>query len=317
MAIDWARLVSDTLGQFTLPMLPPNIKFPALPQVVTKFIQASSDPEVEFKVLAKIIEIDSGLTLELLKHVNSANYGLRTRVCSVQQALSLLGLGPARNLLITVGTKAAIQSRQSRLVNQNCFWVAALQKAIFAREIAGLLNTDKDIAFNGALLQDFLLPVLTNELYEQYRNFVQNRDQVGLDIWNFEQATFGWDHSLAAACLAKNWNFPDEIICCILFHHEGLEILSHPELARSSVAAVALSALLPDQLRQCEHGLEQLLELENIWPAFNLREMAEIVDAKQAESGLGIRNEFPLSREYKVVFSQVPGKSCANIAPVG
>jgi len=314
MAIDWANLVSDTLGQFTQSMLPPNIKVPALPQVVTKFIQAASNPDVEFKVLAKIIETDSGLMLELLKHVNSARYGLRTRVCSAQQALSLLGLGTARNLLITVGTKAAIQSRQSRLVNQNCFWMAALQKALFAREIAGLLNTDKDIAFNGALLQDFLLPVLTNELYEQYHEFVQKRDGAELDIWSFEQATFGWDHSLAGACLAKTWNFPDEFICCILFHHEGLEILSHPELARSSVAAVALSALLPDQLRQCEHGLEQLLELEKSWPAFNLRQVAELVDAKQAESGLGIRNEFPLARACEAAFGKSPIEPCASVA---
>ncbi|HEY2250860.1 MAG TPA: metal-dependent hydrolase, partial [Planctomycetaceae bacterium] len=94
--------------------------------------------------------------------------------------------------------------------------------------------------------------------------------------------------------------------CCILFHHEGLSILSHPELGRSPIAAVALSALLPDQLRQCYQGLEQLLELEQKWPAFNLRDIAEIVDARQAESGLGVRNDFPLARRCKAIFSPAP-----------
>ncbi|HEY2251271.1 MAG TPA: HDOD domain-containing protein, partial [Planctomycetaceae bacterium] len=128
MAINWARLVQGALGQFTTPVLPPNMKLPALPQAVTQFIQASSDPDMDLGVLGKIIETDSGLTLELLKHVNSAHIGLRTRASTARQALSLLGLKPTRNLLITVGTRAAIQSRQSRLINQNCFWIAALQK---------------------------------------------------------------------------------------------------------------------------------------------------------------------------------------------
>lgn len=308
---DWARLVKDTLGQFTTNVLPPNMKLPALPQAVTQFIQASSDPDVELKALGKIIETDSGLTMELLKHVNSAHFGLKSRAGSAQHALSLLGVGPSRNLLIAVGTKAAIQSRQSRLINQSSFWVAALQKAIFAREIAVMLGTDGDIAFNGALLQDFLLPVITNELYDKYVDFIQQRDRTALDIWSFEQATFKWDHSLAGACVAKSWKLPDELICCILFHHVGLDILSHAELAKSPVAAVALSALLPDQMRQCYQGLEQLLVLEEKWPAFNLRDMAEIVDAKQEASGLGVRNDFPLARRCKAIFDQAPAETCA------
>ncbi|MBI3860262.1 MAG: HDOD domain-containing protein [Planctomycetia bacterium] len=309
---DWAKLVKDTLGQFTTSVLPPNMKLPALPQAVTQFIQASSDPNVDLKVLGKIIETDSGLTMELLKHVNSAHFGLTKRVSSPQQALSLLGMSPARNLLIAVGTKAAIQSRQSKLINQSSFWVAALQKAIFAREIATMIGADPDVAFNGALLQDFLLPVVTNELYDKYLNFIQQRDKTALDIWNFEQTAFGWDHALAGACIAKSWKLPDELICCIMFHHVGLDILSHDELSNTAVAAVALSALLPDQMRQCFQGLEQLLALEAKWPAFNLRDMAEIVDAKQETSGLGVRNDFPLSRRCKGIFEQTPAAAMAR-----
>lgn len=316
VAINWARLVDESLGQFTSPVLPPDMKMPVLPQAVTRFIQASSGPEVELEAIGKIIETDSGLTLELLKHVNSPHFnsphhGSQARASSVRQALAQLGIFATRNLLVSVGTGTAVQSRPSRLVNQNCFWIAALQKAIFAREIAVMLHTDADVAFNGALLQDYLLPVITNELYEQYLNFIQKRDTTALDLWQFEQSTFGWDHALAGACLAKSWQLPDELVCCIRFHHEGLRILMHPELRQSPVAAVALSALLPDQLRQCYRGLEQLLELERQWPAFNLRKMAKIVDAKQAESSLGIRNDFPLSRRCEAIFGQSPAELCA------
>jgi len=304
VAIDWAAIREEALGDFTIAALPPTMSLPALPLAVTQFVQKSSDPNAVIKDLAKIVETDTGLTLELLRHVNSAFIGLRSKAASVMHALSLLGLRPSKNLLITVGTKAAVQARQSKLINQNCFWNSALQKALFAREMAALLKTDQDLAFAGALLQDFLLPVLTTELYDPYLEFIKTRDKQPVDICEFEQATFGWDHALAGASLAHRWQLPDELVCCILYHHQGLEILAHPQLGRTPVAAVALAALLPDQLRQSYKGLELLLVLEQKWPAFKLQTVAETVDKKQDEAGLGVHNDFPLARRCKSVLNQ-------------
>jgi len=304
LAIDWPLLLKEALGDFAAAALPPTMSLPALPLAVTQFVQKSNDPKAEIKDLAKIIETDSGLTIELLKYVNSAFIGLRTKAGSVVHALSLLGLRPSKNLLITVGTKGAVQSRQSKLINQGVFWNAALQKALFAQEVAALLKTEQDVAFAGALLQDYLLPVVTNELYDHYLEFIKTRDRAAVDMSDFEQATFGWDHSLAGAYLAQRWKLPDDLVGCILFHHRGLEILTHPQLGRSPAAAVALSALLPDQLRQSYQGLEQLLMLEQKWPAFNLMALAEKVDAKQKESGVKMHNDFPLARRCKVGVNQ-------------
>ena len=314
MATDWTGLLQEALGDFTIASLPPTLSLPALPVAVSQFIQKSNDPKVEIKDLAKIIETDSGLTIELLKHVNSAYYGLRSRVSSAIQALSMLGLSPSRNLLTTVGTKAAIQARQSRLINQSCFWNAALQKAIFAREIAKMLRADHDMAFHGALLQDYLLPVVTNELYDHYIEFIKARDQQPIDICEFEQNVFEWNHALAGACLARRWKLPDELVCCILFHHAGIEILSDPQLGRTAVAAVALSALLPDQLRQCYQGLEQLVIVEQAWPALNLKTVAETVDAQHQETGLGVQNDFPLTRRCRTIFSQPAAATGTSVA---
>ena len=314
---DWAALREEALGNFTVAALPPTMSLPALPLAVTQFVQKAADPNVVLKDLSKIIETDTGLTLELLKHVNSAFVGLRSKAASVMQALSLLGLRPSKNLIITVGTKAAVQSRQSKLINQNSFWNAALQKALFARELALLLKTDAEIAFAGALLQDFLLPVLANELYEPYLEFIKTRDQHPVNLCEFEHASFGWDHALAGACLAHRWKLPDELVCCILFHHQGLEILTNAQLARTPVAAVALAALLPDQLRQTYQGLEQLLVLEQKWPAFKLQALAETVDAKQAEAGLGVRNDFPLARRCKSVANQEANNADGTLKPAG
>jgi HD-like signal output (HDOD) protein len=300
--IDWAEIRSAALGESVeqaAAFPPPSLNLPALPHAVTRFVEKSGQPDVQVKDLAAIVETESGLTVELLRHVNSTFVGLRSKAGSAAQAINLMGIRPSRNLLITVGMRAAVQSKQSKLINQACFWNATLQKALFAREVALLLRTDADLAFAGAMLQDYLLPVLTNDLFDKYAEFVRHRDRQPLQMCEFENDAFGWDHAFAAACLAHRWKLPDELVCCILFHHAGLEILAHPELGRTPVAAVAVSALLPDQMRQCYQGLEQLQVLESKWPAFNLQDLARTVDQKHEEIGLGLRNDYPLARRCR------------------
>jgi HD-like signal output (HDOD) protein len=302
--VDWAAIREREMAGFALSALPPTLALPALPHAVAKFVERSRDESASLKELAGIIETDTGLTLELLKHVNSAFVGLRQKAGSVQQALSVLGLRQSKIFLITTGTQAAVRAKKSKLINQACFWNASLQKALFAKAVAKLLKTDPDIAFAGALLQDFLLPVLTNELYEKYVEFVNQRGDFPEALTEYEHELFGWDHAVAGASLAHRWKLPDELACCILFHHRGLPILTDPVLGRSPVAAVVLSALLPDQLRQQYTGLEQLSLLESKWPAFNLMELVTAVDAEHAEMGVGVANDFPLSRRCKMVLER-------------
>lgn len=294
--IDWAALRDEALGKFAMSALPPTMQLPALPHAVTLFVQKSEDPNRSDRELSQIIETDTGLTFELLKYVNSSAVGLRQRVANVQQAITLLGRRQSKTLIMTTGMQAAVRARQSRLINQRSFWNASLQKALFAREVALLLKADVDTAFAGAMLQDFLLPVLSNELFDSYLKFIDARDEQPPCLCEFERKMFGWDHSLAASALAHRWHLPDELVCCILYHHSGLGILKHPQLGPTAVAAVALSAMLPDQIRQHDGGLAKLRLLEQKWTAFCLKSLAATVDEKQAAMNMGIQNDFPLTR---------------------
>jgi HDOD domain len=202
--IDWATVRAEGLSDFSLSVMPPTLSLPALPHAVTTFLQRSADESVPLEDLARIVETDAGLTVELLKRVNSASSGVSVRVKSVSQALALLGRRPTRLFLTTVGTEAAIRARKSKLINQNSFWNVCLQRALFAREVARLLSTDVDAAFAGGLLQDFLLPLLTNELFDAYLEFVGQSNTAPEALAQFEQSRFDWDHGMAGACLANS-----------------------------------------------------------------------------------------------------------------
>lgn len=302
--VNWGHLREQAIGAFDMGNMPPTVKLPALPLAVTRFMERSRDPKVDLLALARVVETDTGLTAELLKHINSAYFGLRQKVRTVQQGLALLGMRQSKLFVVTVGMQAAVRARQSKLLSQACFWNSSLQRAIFAREVARLLNTDLDIAFAGALLQDFLLPVLTNDLFDTYSDFATRRAEMPESLIDHEDASLGWNHAVAGGCIAYRWQLPDDLVCCVLYHHLGLRALADPNLSRSPVAAVCLSALLPDQLRQNFHGLEQLIRLQTKWPAFRLQSLVDQVDSLHEELSLGVENHFPLARRCRQVLNR-------------
>lgn len=298
--IDWSAVYEQYApSEEVLRAVPKTLELPALSGAVSKFVERSRDPETTARDLALIVETDAGLTMDLLRYVNSSAFGLTRPARSVQQAIALLGLKKVKGFVISSGTQSAVRARASKLINQQCFWNASLQKALFAREMAIMLGADDDVAFSAGLLQDFLLPILTTDYYDQYYPFVSQRSEMPLYLTEFEKQQLKFDHTQLGATLLRQWQLPDEMACCLLLHHRGLRILADPVLKRTSVAAVAISALLPDQLRQCYAGLEQLVLLQEKWPKFDLGAMVDRVDEQHESIAANVKNDFPLARRCR------------------
>jgi len=49
--------------------------------------------------------------------------------------------------------------------------------------------------------------------------------------------------------------------------------------------------------------------LQEKWPAFDLEKLAATVDEKHAEIGMGVQNDFPLSRRCRPVLANDAKKS--------
>jgi HD-like signal output (HDOD) protein len=222
MAMDWTQLRTKLIGGRTEIVLPPSIKLPTLPQALLDFNRRAEDPNTGVNELGKIIQSDTGLTCELLKVVNSAMYGLKQKASTAPQALSLLGVRPAKLILMTAAVQTAMQASKSKLINIRAFWTANLERAIFAREVAKLLKASPDLAYSASMLHDFLLPLLCNDKFDKYFEYVQTPEAVRRPLTDFENEMQGWDHAFAAAQVMLSWGFPDDLVCCVLVHHGGL-----------------------------------------------------------------------------------------------
>ena len=234
---NWKALRQSLLAESSDSVLPPSVKLPILPKALIEFRDRASDPNADADELSRIISSDAGLSTELLRGVNTCATGVRQRVTNVKQALVVLGVRPTLLHLTTSGIKQMMKSSSSKLINFQNFWNTNLERSLFAREIARVLNADLEIAFTAAMLQDFLLPLITNQLFDEYLSFTENQHNYS-SLVAFEKHCFGWDHAEAAAHVMSAWHFPDELVCCVLLHHLGTAVLTMEELRNTSAAAV-------------------------------------------------------------------------------
>lgn len=286
---DWKNLSQRSVASVKADLLPKAIELPALPHAVTEFVQASANPDYSIADLAKIIEKDSALTVELLRHVNSAMYASSTPIRSVKGAISQVGLKIARMHLMAVGMKAANRALKTKLINQRNFWNESLQKGLFAKEIATRMHLDPGLAFLGGLLQDFLLPVLTNTFDKQYLEYMDTSSAPGQgrNLVDWEREVFGWDHASAGAYYAAQWKFPDDLLCAIFFHHSLESTLQEPNAEFFNLFPVALASLLPDQLHQSPKGFQTLIKVARQCRAIELESVCKAVDEEQMKLAEG------------------------------
>ncbi|QDT36150.1 HDOD domain-containing protein [Stratiformator vulcanicus] len=277
--IDWNSRLDSVLGATSESKIPPNVKLPVLPHAAIEFAQRSKSEDVTAKELGSIIESDGGLTCELLKQVNGAASGLTRKIATAAQAIALLGLKTTKLFVLSAAVDKAMKTRESRLIHLKTFWTANLERALFAREFAKLLKADPDVAFAGGMLQDFLLPTLANEMTDHYVDLLAAQSKASerrLD--ERERQSLKWDHAVAAGQLLRQWDFPEELVACVAYHHHGLRLMADKEIGRSPAAAVAVSSLLPDAIRQSPNGLNQLIQLDRAWPAFDLEAIAGVIE---------------------------------------
>lgn len=258
--VDWKRLRLQLMGKTEKPPLPPRLEVPKLPKVVSDVCQRANRPDCTAADLCEVLERDAAITVDLLRHVNSAATGLRIKAATVRQAVALLGIKKTRLFVITTVLEQHMRTMKSPLILGRLFCLSAMEKALVAREIARATNRDTDLAFAAALIQDFILPSLTRQHVAEYAAFGQQLAAGNGELPALEQRAFGCTHADCAAYLMLNWSFPDDLICSVLLHHRPSQIWSLEPLRSTALPAMAVTSWLPCVLSPTSINLPRFCE---------------------------------------------------------
>jgi HD-like signal output (HDOD) protein len=172
--------------------------------------------------LAGQVELDPGLTVRILRLVNSAAFGLSSQVSNLQHAISLLGRSRLESLVLALAAAEQVPDQMGCLERKD-FWGAAALRATLARALAQELHAATEAeSFTAGLLQDMAVPLLANSNPNGYGEILARwHEDPELQLDTLEQELFGYDHATIGALMAEDWGLPEYLIRAIAGHHES------------------------------------------------------------------------------------------------
>jgi HD-like signal output (HDOD) protein len=193
---------------------------PSMPQVVLRFLEIMQDPNFEYPDLVKVLSTDPGTVSEVLRLANSALFGVRNKVVSLRQALTLLGPKRTRSLLLGRYLVDVMSKKQVSGLDMSYFWRRSLASSVVASRFADtLLPRQRDEAFIGALLADIGITILAEAFPQAYRPIVSGYTPNGKPVtFEQEQETVEVTHGEVSAMVLTHWALPESITKAVNLH---------------------------------------------------------------------------------------------------
>ena len=201
---------------------------PSLPHILVKLMEACHDESGSIGDIADILTNDPSLCTKVLRLVNSAYYGLGSRVESIDQAVAFLGTNAVKNIAICSSVYQAFSSRKgSNAFNLKIFWWHSLKCALLARIFAKEISFGSpDEAFVAGLLHDIGKLVLWVNFSDKYTELIKKYENLP-EMLAAGERQLGATHSQIGAWLMDRWKFPSFVADSALYHHEPLEGIEH------------------------------------------------------------------------------------------
>jgi len=103
---------------FCKPTIISGKDIPAYKLHYLRILQVIHRPEIDFKSLEEIIKHEISLSFKLLRYINSAYFGLRNKIASITQALTLLGENEVKKWISLIALASMGQDKPEELIVQ-------------------------------------------------------------------------------------------------------------------------------------------------------------------------------------------------------
>ncbi len=217
-------------------------QLPQFPAIATKLLRVLSADQGSMQKIADLVRVDSALSVELLRVVNSPLFGFPTHIGSIHQTLMLLGIETVKRHVLASSMKMFFGC-PLRLDLLRGIWRHSVACALISEELSIACSTSQkpdDGIYTAGLLHDIGRLGLFVSHPQQYADLLE---KPGGTLREREVEVFGFDHCEAGGWLASKWGLPPEIQQVAAGHHDPL----NPEIAGMK-DIVQVGVLLTDNL---------------------------------------------------------------------
>jgi HD-like signal output (HDOD) protein len=271
--------------------------FPAAARKLEELTRAGG---AKIEQVVGVLESDPGLSMRLLRLVNSAGYALRVRCTSVRHAAALVGMRRLHQLATTAAVLDLFETGNPAI--KSLLNHAAVVGA-FCRYLAVHVDLAPDELFTCGFLHDIGKLMLVDAEGAPYLELVEQAGENADALHLLEQEKYGFDHAVLGAHVLKNWRIPNPVPRVVAWHHNVARALQ----ADPSIAAMVQALRLADQL---SYLVRTHLETEGIAIAAQ-SPAATYLGVSEAQ----LSNMWPDLARLSQRINAVPGGDQAEVIP--
>lgn len=215
-------------------LLAEEVQLLSFPDIFYRITQVLENPQSSATDLAEVVSTDTSLAARLLRLVNSAYYGLASKVDNIPRAIALVGTNELSSLALGISVVNHFKNIPPQLVDMQSFWRHSITCGVFARILAGRKGIRAvERFFVAGLLHDIGRLVLYQKAPLASCRAMVLAQSGPRDMHEAEKEVFGYDHGAVGGRLLQEWKMPESLISMVRFHH-------HPEKAREILDAAVV-----------------------------------------------------------------------------
>jgi HD-like signal output (HDOD) protein len=195
---------------------------PPLPTVLNQLLRMLNDSNCTSGQIAAIIEKDAVLSGSVLRCVNSAYYGLPSRVSSIRHSVTLLGFATVRNLALAFSMRQMLA--KPKMPSKRIFAdysQHSLGCAIMTQFLAHYTRTqDPEAAFAAGLFHDIGKLLMFTTLPEMIPVVLEHWEEGEGSFEDTERELLHVTHSELSGIVLDKWKLPQPIRDACRYHHD-------------------------------------------------------------------------------------------------
>ena len=242
--------------------LPAGIGIPSCPRILLALRDELACEDTDLGAIGELITQDVALAAMLVRTVNSASFGLRRQVSSVQEALSMIGLRRVADAVHGLLLRQTLSPASAAQLDR--FWDVSAKVALLAAHIARqvpqlIKGTSPEEAHTFALFQDAGIALLMQQIPTYKDTLAEANRATEKSFTEIETERHRTDHASVGYFLARTWGLPAHLSEAIRHHHR-FEILDDcgavPDASRYLVAMGLLAEHCVQEVTGQAHSSE-------------------------------------------------------------
>lgn len=200
-------------------------ELPAMPETAYHLLRLRNNPDATIEQLVSIIERDTALAAQILRHANSAWYQSPQPADTLYDAVFRI-IGFENTIYIALGS---IIGQSFKLANSGPLgkeqqWKQSVYTATLAQRLAGLSNTQQPVkpglVYLAGLLHNIGIMTMCQLFHTEYLWLNKTlADDPELQIDVVEKKQFGMTHAELGSLMLLDWCLPLAITITVLEHH--------------------------------------------------------------------------------------------------